>query len=101
MEERIFEICGKSGDLVLLNQIGNDPNFVFKNDPNFQTIILFNDAGTRINVNSWIECANYVNGGWISDSIDLINGEKIVFFSLLIIFVVRIVALKFFKVGSD
>ena len=29
-----------------------------------QTIRLFDIDGNVINVNSWFECANYVNGGW-------------------------------------
>ena len=36
-----------------------------------------------INVNSWLECANYVNGGWLSDKVDLINGEQILFYLLI------------------
>ena len=36
----------------------------FENDPNFETLRLFDIEGNIINVNSWFECANYVNGGW-------------------------------------
>lgn len=80
MEDLIYTICGKDGDISVLNDIGNNPNYVFTIDPTFKTITLFNDLGSIINVNSWIECANYVNGGWISDNIDLFNGEKKLFF---------------------
>ena len=83
MNENIKIICGELGDIKQLENIKNDPNFVFENDPNFQTLTLFNENGNIINVNSWIECANYVNGGWISDKIDLINGELILFYLLI------------------
>jgi len=83
MNENIKIICGELGDIKQLENIKNNPNFVFENDPNFQTLTLFNENGNIINVNSWIECANYVNGGWISDKIDLINGEQIIFYLLI------------------
>ena len=80
MENEIIGICG-NGSLAELELIGNDPNFVFVNDVNFPTLVLYNDQGSVINVNSWIECANYVNGGWFDGVYDLINGEKYVFFT--------------------
>ena len=43
-----------------------EPNFVFENDPLFSTITLYDVDGNVINVNSWVECAHYVNGGWSS-----------------------------------
>ena len=46
-----------------------------------------NSEGKIINVNSWIECANYVNGGWFSDKIDLINGEKLVLYTTIILLI--------------
>ena len=79
MENKIRGICG-DGSLSELEKIGNDPNFVFKNDLDFETVILYNDQGSVINVNSWIECANYVNGGWFDGVYDLINAEKYLFF---------------------
>ena len=83
MIENIKIICGQLGDLKQLESIKNNPNFVFENDPNFQTVTLFDENGDVINVNSWLECANYVNGGWLSDKVDLINGEQILFYLLI------------------
>jgi hypothetical protein len=83
MSEIIYKICGDEGRLSDLKSITNDPNYVFENDLNYDTIVLMNEQGNVINVNSWIECANYVNGGWFSDKIDLVNGEKYVFFGVL------------------
>ena len=42
-----------------------DQEFVeIASDPNFSIIRLYDIDGNVINVNSWIECAHYVNGGW-------------------------------------
>ena len=81
MEKEIIGICG-DGPLAEIELIGNDPNFVFVNDVNFPTVVLYNDQGSVINVNSWLECANYVNGGWTNYFSDFFNGE-IIYFSLV------------------
>ena len=87
MEKIIKRICGIGGDLEELKNISNDPNFVFVPDPLFETVTLYNSDGKIINVNSWLECANYVNGGWINENISMIEGEKLIFYfcSILII----------------
>ena len=64
MIKSINAICGVGGNLQDLEQIQNNPNFVFEKDPNFETLTLYDIDGNIINVNSWLECANYVNGGW-------------------------------------
>tara|TARA_X000000368_G_scaffold410187_1_gene393279 strand:- start:3683 stop:4006 length:324 start_codon:yes stop_codon:yes gene_type:complete len=58
-----------------LIEIGSDPNFVFLNDPEFKTLRLFDVDGNIINVNSWIECAHYVNGGWLSTYNEGLSGN--------------------------
>jgi hypothetical protein len=69
--------------------IGNNPSFVFKNDPDFSTIVLYDVDGNIINVNSWIECAHYVRGGWSSNlNISSIDEEKLFFIGTFIIFFV-------------
>tara|TARA_Y100001970_G_scaffold27416_1_gene33438 strand:+ start:103 stop:411 length:309 start_codon:yes stop_codon:yes gene_type:complete len=77
MEENltnIENICGTKPDTQELIEISSDPNFVFVNDPDFQTLRLFDVEGNVINVNSWIECANYVNGGW-TNSFNNFSGD--------------------------
>ena len=86
MNQKIREICGNSDLEFDPEAIANNPNFVFSNDPNYQTIVLFDTEGNIINVNSWIECANYVNGGWSTSVGDLVNGEQILFLSVLFLF---------------
>ena len=69
MKNIFFDIeknCGENIDNIQYSDPGNDPNFVFENDPLFQTLTLYDPEGNIINVNSWFECAHYVNGGWSS-----------------------------------
>ena len=67
--------------------IGNNPSFVFKNDPDFSTIVLYDVDGNIINVNSWIECAHYVRGGWSSRvNFSSIDEEKVFFIRTFLIF---------------
>jgi len=86
MERKIKNICGDLGDIKELVGIKNNPNFVFENDPNFETVLLYGVEGNVINVNSWIECANYVNGGWTNSMSGLFNGEQAVFLLTLTLF---------------
>ena len=99
MNSKIYEICGESDLLPELENIKNDPNYVFQPDPTFTSINLFNELGNIITVNSWIECANYVNGGWLNRVIETTNYERNLFFGLisiiLIIFIPEII--KFFN----
>jgi len=88
MNPEIERICGLSDYIPDFEAIGNDPNFVFEKDPNFSSIRLYNPEGMAIDTNSWIECANYVNGGWLSDASDFLNLEKNLFFILSLLTIV-------------
>ena len=83
MNPEIERICGLSDYIPDFEAIGNNPNFVFTNDPNYSVVQLFDSNGSVINVNSWIECANYVNGGWTDNLKAFINYEKYLFLVLL------------------
>ena len=85
MHKKTNVICGESDIIPDFAAIGNNPNFVFQNDPDFKTIKLFDESGNIVNVNSWLECANYVNGGWTDNISDFFNGEKYLFFATLLI----------------
>ena len=93
MDTNILAICGESDKVFDFEKIKSDPNFVFEADPNFTPITLFNESGSAVTVNSWIECANYVNGGWTNNVSDFINGEQILFF----LFCSAIVLVTFFE----
>tara|TARA_B100001287_G_scaffold234188_1_gene205885 strand:+ start:926 stop:1237 length:312 start_codon:yes stop_codon:yes gene_type:complete len=83
MNTNIFTICGDSGPMPDFEKIKSDPNFIFEADPNFSPITLFNESGTAITVNSWLECANYVNGGWVNNIVKISNYEELLFYGLL------------------
>ena len=80
MNVDINNICGESDQLFDLSSIAKDPNFVFENDPNFEALILYNSEGDVIFVNSWIECANYVSGGWSSNLTSFSNHDELFFY---------------------
>jgi hypothetical protein len=84
MEEKIKVIeenCGtKPIGEEFIERIENDPNFVFQNDPNFETLRLFDVDNNIVNVNSWIECAHYVSGGWGRNSTATFSGDLIYLF---------------------
>ena len=71
--------CGIQPAGVTYTDPGNDPNFVFVNDPSFETLVLYDIEGNVINVNSWIECAHYVNGGWDINQITGYRSEVVLF----------------------
>ena len=59
----VNEVCGATPeDYIKANPSGND--FIFKNDPNFKQINLYDFFGNGATVNSFTECAYYVEGGW-------------------------------------
>ena len=77
---KIEKTCGPKPENQEFFIVGNDPNYVFENDPNYETLRLFDIEGNVINVNSWFECANYVNGGW-TNTYSSFSGD--IFFLLL------------------
>ena len=83
MDLNIEKICGTSAISPDFESIANDPSFIFEPDAKYTTVVLYNSEGSVINVNSWLECANYVNGGWFSSFVDLTNYEKRLFYILI------------------
>ena len=78
----VEKICGINVGEYSLESIQNNPNFIFENDPNYETVVLYSSEGAVINVNSWIECANYVEGGWTNGLISSSNSEMYYFLFL-------------------
>lgn len=76
--------CGERPTFIEIVEPGNNPDFVFENDPNFETVVLYDVDGNIVNVNSWIECAHYINGGWSSNTISNFEGDKFLALSLVI-----------------
>ena len=62
--EDVVKFCGKFPESYIKVDVENNPNFIFENDPNYQARQLFDEEGNTVFVNSFIECENYVSGGW-------------------------------------
>jgi hypothetical protein len=95
-QNEIAKQCGVQPPDISIPEIGNDPNFVFVNDPSFVSLNLYDIDGNNVIVNSWIECAHYVKGGWSTILNQNIPGDKYIVFicgSLIIFYYV----LKIFK----
>ena len=80
---KIDQICGENTSSVSLSDVGNNPNYIFIPDPNFESITLYTSDGGKINVNSWVVCANYVNGGWTNGIFPTVNYESYFFYFLI------------------
>ncbi len=87
MKRQIELICGASESTPDFEAIDNSSNFIFTPDPNFTPIRLFDLDGNVVFLNSWIECAYYVRGGWTDNISDFFNGEKFLFFLIAGLFV--------------
>mgnify|MGYP001185874942 CR=1 FL=1 len=89
--------CGIKPIDTELIEIGSNPNFVFINDPNFNTLTLYDVEGNIVNVNSWIECAHYVNGGWVNTQIVNYPGDKYIAIGLFIIAIISTSVFAYIK----
>jgi hypothetical protein len=91
----IEEICGVNPPGIQYVNPGNNPNFVFTPDVNFEVIPLYDVAGNVINVNSWFECAHYVTGGWSNSLVvEYFEGDKFVFFTALSLSIIYLIYSK-------
>ena len=70
---KVIEICGSFPENFNKVVFENNPNFVFENDPNYPSRLVWDSEGNSVTVNSFIECENYVSGGW--DVLPLLNYE--------------------------
>lgn len=86
-KQDIEKFCGEYPDNFEPIKITNDPNFVFPNDLNFETVSLWDKDGNTVSVNSFVECEVYVSGGWNQEPplkfIDKINSLE--FLSILLL----------------
>ena len=67
----LTELCGNIPEDFKKIDISSNPNYIFEVDPNFNSVILYNEDGIPIQVNSYTECEHYVSGGW-----NLVNFNK-------------------------
>tara|TARA_Y100000748_G_scaffold302399_1_gene304545 strand:+ start:3687 stop:4010 length:324 start_codon:yes stop_codon:yes gene_type:complete len=83
-EIEIENSCGVNSSNATYIDPGNDPNFVFVNDPTYESITLYDIDGNIINVNSWIECVHYLKGGWVGNQNLNFEGDQYLAIGLII-----------------
>lgn len=101
-DELVISLCGEyPKDFVDLD-IASNPNFVFENDVNYESVQLFDYDSNSVFVNSFIECAHYVKGGW--DFIPTVFNETRIHYYVLIFLIVSLSIQfslkKFFKLSN-
>ena len=97
MADNLFEeFCGPKPENLEYIKIENDPNYVFVNNPSFETKIVYDIEGKVLNVNSWLECANYIDGGWSTIPLSNVNYEQNIFTGLSIVLII-LISIKYFK----
>ena len=94
--ESIESQCGISPGDTSFKQIESNPNYIFENDPSFETIVLYDVDGNIVNVNSWVECAHYVNGGWLTTYNEGLSGN-LLFLSIVILITSSYFVIRYFK----
>lgn len=84
MEKDIINFCGEYPSNYKPIDIGNSPDFIFKNDAEYSSKYLYDSDGNSVIVNSFVECEHYVSGGW---NYNLIPNENVTYFrsSILLI----------------
>tara|TARA_Y100000590_G_C15709883_1_gene1009909 strand:+ start:1430 stop:1765 length:336 start_codon:yes stop_codon:yes gene_type:complete len=71
--DKVINFCGNYPENYEEIEIGNNPNFIFQNDPNYSRVQLWDIEANSVIVNSFIECEHYVIGGWTYGNPELEN----------------------------
>ena len=99
---KVTEICGEFPENFKKIVFGNDPNFVFENDPNFPSRLVWDSEGNSVVVNSFVECENYVTGGW--DVLPIQNYEILLqnwfIAAIVATYIVRLAFLRITKINE-
>ncbi len=91
MENQIVKIiCGNYPKDFKKVEINSDENYVFENDPTYNTVQLFDKDENTVYVNSFVECEHYVSGGWDQNSTILVESQLIQTTTIVLILAVFI-----------
>lgn len=100
--EKVQKLCGDYPENYKIVDISNKENFIFENDPNYQSVNLYDYDKNVVTVNSFQECEHYVLGGW-----DYIPDEKIseptfhIYMSFISVIGIAILFIIFNKIFRD
>lgn len=93
----VIFLCGDYPEGHITPDIGSNPNYIFKNDPSYEQVRLFDNDQNTVLVNSFIECEHYVNGIWNyyqgKDEIVFLTNINIFLFTFVFTFLI----INFFK----
>jgi len=89
----VNDLCGVRLTKESFVNFDKDGNFIFENDPNFESIKLTDKFNRTIMVNSFEECEHYVLGGWNSSA--NMNIEYFSQYFLIIFIVVAVLKRKY------
>ena len=84
----VEELCGVYPEDFEKLDISSNPDFVFTNDLNYSAKQLFDTAGNKISVNSFVECEHYVSGGWNFtpvESSEFLLQDNLIYISLFLL----------------
>ena len=90
----VIFLCGDYPENHITPEIGNDPNYIFLNDPNYEQVRLFDEDGNTVLVNSFIECEHYVSGGW---GFSPLKNQEIFYQDLFLYLIIFGIVISFFK----
>ena len=89
----VDELCGVKLTEESFIPFDSDENFIFENDPNYNSVKLTDRFNRTVMVNSYEECEHYVLGGW--NRSESMNLEFYSQYLLLVVIVVTVLKRKY------
>jgi len=89
----VKELCGIKLTEESFISIDTNGNFIFENDPNYNSVKLTDRFNRTVMVNSYEECEHYVLGGW--NRSESMNLEFYSQYLLLVVIVVTVLKRKY------
>ena len=89
----VKELCGIKLTEESFISFDTNSNFIFENDPNYNSVKLTDKFNRTVMVNSYEECEHYVLGGW--NRSETMNLEFYSQYLLLVVIVVTVLKRKY------
>tara|TARA_A100001011_G_C14142215_1_gene770219 strand:+ start:242 stop:544 length:303 start_codon:yes stop_codon:yes gene_type:complete len=89
----VKELCGIKLTEESFISFDTNSNFIFENDPNYNSVKLTDKFNRTVMVNSYEECEHYVLGGW--NRSESMNLEFYSQYLLLVLIVVTVLKRKY------
>jgi hypothetical protein len=89
----VKELCGVQSTEESFISFDTNGNFIFENDPNYESVKLTDKFNRSVMVNSYEECEHYALGGW--NRSESMNIEYFSQYLLLVLIVVTVLKRKY------